>query len=299
MTRQTWHALPVSAVIAELQVDPQRGLSVVDAVRRLQQYGANELTRQQKASPWVLLFNQFKNILVVILIAATVLSAFVGKYVDADKRARLHAVSESMAADALRVLGLAYKQLERQDHYADGQVETDMVFLGYAGMMDPPLDEAMAAVKVCRQVGIQPVMITGDHKLTAVAVAKEIGIFRDGDLVLDGTELAAMDESALAAVVEKGSVYARVSPLDKLKIVRAWKHKGHVVAMTGDGVNDAPALKHADIGVAMGITGTDGAKESADILLALGVLMTMEIAKQVLRRRGAGGLRVFNLSGGV
>ena len=111
-------------------------------------------------------------------------------------------------------------------------------------------------------------MITGDHKLTAVAVAREVGIFREGDSVLTGEELAKMDEAALAAVVEKVTVYARVSPMDKLKIVRAWKEKGHVVAMTGDGVNDAPALKHADIGVAMGISGTDVAKESADIVLA-------------------------------
>jgi Ca2+-transporting ATPase len=187
---------------------------------------------------------------------------------DADVRASLNAVSESMAADALRVLGVACKVLDPQDPYHDGAVERDMVFLGYVGMMDPPRDEATAAVQVCWQVGIRPVMITGDHKLTAVAVAKEIGIFRDGDLVLDGEALATMDESALAAVVEKVSVYARVSPLDKLKIVRAWKHKGHVVAMTGDGVNDAPALKHADIGVAMGISGTDVAKASADIVLA-------------------------------
>jgi Ca2+-transporting ATPase len=111
-------------------------------------------------------------------------------------------------------------------------------------------------------------MITGDHKLTAVAVAREIGIFREGDLVLTGEELARMDEAALAGVVEQVSVYARVSPMDKLKIVRAWKAKGRVVAMTGDGVNDAPALKHADIGIAMGIAGTDVAKEAADIVLA-------------------------------
>jgi Ca2+-transporting ATPase len=111
-------------------------------------------------------------------------------------------------------------------------------------------------------------MITGDHKVTAVAVAREIGIYREGDLVLTGPELEKMDEAALAAVVERVSVYARVSPMHKLKIVRAWKEKGHVVAMTGDGVNDAPALKHADIGVAMGITGTDVAKEAADIVLS-------------------------------
>jgi P-type Ca2+ transporter type 2C len=187
---------------------------------------------------------------------------------DAAARAQLLAVNESMAKDALRVLGIAYKPLSKQDHYSDEEVEKDLVFLGYVGMMDPPREEAVDAVKVCRQVGIKPVMITGDHQLTAVAVAKEIGIFREGDQVLTGEELARMDEAALAAVVERVTVYARVSPMDKLKIVRAWKEKGHVVAMTGDGVNDAPALKHADIGVAMGISGTDVAKEAADIVLA-------------------------------
>ena len=166
------------------------------------------------------------------------------------------------------MLGIAYKALSKQDHYSDEEVEKDLVFLGYVGMMDPPREEAVEAVKVCRQVGIKPVMITGDHKLTAVAVAKEIGIFREGNQVLTGEELARMDEAALAAVVEEVTVYARISPMDKLKIVRAWKAKGHVVAMTGDGVNDAPALKHADIGVAMGISGTDVAKEAADIVLA-------------------------------
>jgi P-type Ca2+ transporter type 2C len=187
---------------------------------------------------------------------------------DVAERNKLLAVNESMAKDALRVLGIAYKELSKQDHYSDEQVEKDLVFLGYVGMMDPPREEAVDAVKVCRQVGIRPVMITGDHQLTAVAVAKEIGIFREGDKVLTGEELAKMDEAALAAIVEKVTVYARVSPMDKLKIVRAWKDKGHVVAMTGDGVNDAPALKHADIGIAMGISGTDVAKEAADIVLA-------------------------------
>ena len=187
---------------------------------------------------------------------------------DARERARLQAVNESMANEALRVLGIAYKALPRQDKYTEDEVETDLVFLGYVGMMDPPREEVVGAVKVCRQVGIRPVMITGDHQLTAVAVAREIGIFRDGDQVLTGEELANMDEAALAAVVEKVTVYARVSPMDKLKIVRAWQAKGHVVAMTGDGVNDAPALKHADIGIAMGISGTDVAREAADIVLA-------------------------------
>ena len=187
---------------------------------------------------------------------------------DAVGRARLLAVNESMANEALRVLGIAYRELPKQDRYVDEAVEQDLVFLGFVGLMDPPREEAKQAVAVCREVQIKPVMITGDHRLTAVAVAREVGIFRDGDQVLTGDELAKMDEAALAAVVENVTVYARVSPMDKLKIVRAWKAKGHVVAMTGDGVNDAPALKHADIGVAMGIAGTDVAKEAADIVLA-------------------------------
>jgi Ca2+-transporting ATPase len=187
---------------------------------------------------------------------------------DAAQRVALLAANEAMAKDALRVLGIAYRTLAGSEPHAEAQVEQDLVFLGYVGMMDPPREEAVEAVQVCRQVGIRPVMITGDHRLTAVAVAREIGIFREGDRVLTGEELAAMDEGGLAAVVEKVTVYARVSPMDKLKIVRAWKQQGHVVAMTGDGVNDAPALKHADIGIAMGISGTDVAKEAADIVLA-------------------------------
>jgi P-type Ca2+ transporter type 2C len=134
--------------------------------------------------------------------------------------------------------------------------------------MDPPREEAIEAVRVCHQVKIKPIMITGDHKLTAVAVAKEIGIHREGDLVFTGEDLNRIDDKEFENIVHKITVYARVSPLDKLKIVKAWKGRGEVVAMTGDGVNDAPALKHADIGVAMGITGTEVAKEAADIVLS-------------------------------
>ncbi|MEX2224301.1 MAG: cation-translocating P-type ATPase [Candidatus Rokuibacteriota bacterium] len=186
---------------------------------------------------------------------------------DADRRKILE-INEEMAGDALRVLAVAYKEMPPLDGYGEESVEGEMTFLGLVGMMDPPRDEAIGAVRVCRQVHIKPVMITGDHKLTAVAVARELDIHREGDLVLTGEELGKLSDEEFEGIVEKVTVYARVSPMDKLKIVRAWKKKGEIVAMTGDGVNDAPALKHADIGVAMGITGTEVAKEAADIVLS-------------------------------
>ncbi len=189
------------------------------------------------------------------------------KLTDSDK-AQVLKMNEGMAKDALRVLGIAYRNIPDGIAYSEDAVENDMVFLGLTGMMDPPRDEAIEATKVCKEVGIKPIMITGDHKLTAVAIAKEIGIYREGDMVLVGEELEKMSDEEFGKVVDKVTVYARVSPMDKLKIVKAWKAKGEVVAMTGDGVNDAPALKHADIGIAMGISGTEVTKEAADMVLS-------------------------------
>jgi len=177
-------------------------------------------------------------------------------------------INEEMAGGALRVLGLSYRDCPDAIECTEEHLERDMVFLGLAGMMDPPREEAIEATKVCKQVGIKPVMITGDHRLTAVAIAKEMGIYKEGDMVLTGDELEEISEEDLEKIVDKVTVYARVSPMDKLKIVKAWKKKGEVVAMTGDGVNDAPALKHADIGVAMGITGTEVSKEASDMVLS-------------------------------
>jgi Ca2+-transporting ATPase len=184
------------------------------------------------------------------------------------RRDEILAQNEVMAGDALRVLGIAYRVFEWNSGQDVDPIETDMIFLGLVGMMDPPRPEAVAAVKTCRDVHIKPVMITGDHKLTAVAVAAELDIYRDGDEVLTGEDLAGMTDSQLQGMVDRVTVYARVSPMDKLKIVKAWQARGDVVAMTGDGVNDAPALKHADIGVAMGISGTDVAKEASDMVLS-------------------------------
>lgn len=184
------------------------------------------------------------------------------------ERSKILKTNEEMALNALRVLGVAHKEVPDGIVYSEDAVENNMVFLGLTGMMDPPREEAIEATKVCKQVGIRPVMITGDHKLTAVAIAKEIGIYKDSDMVLTGPELEKMGDEEYERVVDKVTVYARVSPMDKLKIVKAWKKRGEVVAMTGDGVNDAPALKHADIGIAMGITGTEVTKEAADMVLS-------------------------------
>ncbi len=186
-----------------------------------------------------------------------------------ERRKEILSVNDEMAGNALRVLGVAYRRAIKDINDLDEKgMESDMILLGLIGMMDPPREEAIKAVEICKQVGIKPVMITGDHKLTAVSVAKELGIYREGDRVLTGEELERISDEELEEIVEKITVYARVSPENKLKIVQAWKKRGNIVAMTGDGVNDAPALKHADIGVAMGITGTEVTKETADIVLS-------------------------------
>ena len=176
--------------------------------------------------------------------------------------------NEELASRAIRVLGMAYKDLDAlPDELTTDTLERELHFAGLIGMIDPPRMEVKQAVAECYAAGIRPVMITGDHKLTAVAIAKELDIFRDGDEAITGQDLDAMDQQTLEHRVERYSVYARVSPEHKMRIVQAGQYKGRVVAMTGDGVNDAPALKVADIGCAMGITGTDVAKGAADMIL--------------------------------
>lgn len=166
--------------------------------------------------------------------------------------------------NGLRVLTFAYKQ---SDEELNVNTEYGYTFLGLVSMIDPPREESKAAVADAVRAGIKPVMITGDHKITATAIAKQIGIFRDGDISVTGMELDAMSDSELDQKIEKISVYARVSPENKIRIVEAWQRKGNIVSMTGDGVNDAPALKKADIGVAMGITGTEVSKDAASMVL--------------------------------
>jgi Ca2+-transporting ATPase len=174
-------------------------------------------------------------------------------------------VVNDLANQTLRIMGFAYRKVP-EDILAE-EAEKEMIFAGLMGMRDPPREEVKVAIATCTSAGIRTVMITGDHKTTAFAIARELGIFREGDLVLTGTELDALDKKEFEEIVEKVSIYARVYPEHKLKVVEALKKKGYIVAMTGDGVNDAPALKAADMGIAMGITGTDVSKEASSMIL--------------------------------
>ncbi len=177
-------------------------------------------------------------------------------------------MTDAMSADALRVLAVAIKEIDSiPETLTSEELENGLTFMGLVGMIDPPRPEAKEAVKLCRKAGIKPVMITGDHVITAAAIARELGIMEEGDRAITGAELDAMSEAELDREITHISVYARVSPENKIRIVKAWQKKGQVVSMTGDGVNDAPALKAADIGCAMGITGTDVAKSAADMTL--------------------------------
>ena len=173
--------------------------------------------------------------------------------------------NQLFSENGLRVLSFAYKESEEN---LDIHAEYGYTFLGLISMVDPPREESAAAVAASKRAGIRPVMITGDHKVTAVAIARRIGIYEEGDLALTGAELNAMSDSELDEQIAQISVYARVSPENKIRIVEAWQRRGNIVSMTGDGVNDAPALKKADIGVAMGITGTEVSKDAADMILS-------------------------------
>ena len=177
----------------------------------------------------------------------------------------IKSINQKMSENGLRVLAFAQKQLN--DIEIDLKDEHNLTFVGLISMIDPPREESMQAVKDCHMAGILPVMITGDHKVTATAIAKQIGIFKDGDISLTGTEIDNMSDEELSKILNKVSVYARVSPEHKIRIVNLWQEKGNIVAMTGDGVNDAPALKSANIGIAMGITGTDVSKDAASVIL--------------------------------
>ena len=185
-----------------------------------------------------------------------------------DRIPEIEKQNESLAKNALRVLAMAYKYMDHEpvgDEVLD--LERDLTFVGMCGMIDPPREEAKHAVQKCKKAGIKTVMITGDHKITATAIARGLGILENEDEAITGAELAKMSDEELDKNIRKYSVYARVAPEHKVRIVKAWQKAGEIVAMTGDGVNDAPALKQADIGCAMGMVGTDVAKEAADVIL--------------------------------
>ena len=175
--------------------------------------------------------------------------------------------NNEMASNALRILGVGYKVIDEVTELTSEIIENDLTFLGLVGMIDPARPEVKEAIKLATSAGIKTVMITGDHVATATAIAKELNILQEGDIALSNADLKNLSDEELEQNIEKYSVYARVAPEDKVRIVKAWQSKGHVVAMTGDGVNDSPALKKADIGCAMGITGTDVAKEAAEVVL--------------------------------
>jgi Ca2+-transporting ATPase len=181
------------------------------------------------------------------------------------RRRELMQINSEIAGRALRVLAFAYRDLPSDS--PEEFTETDLVFAGLAGMIDPPREEVKTAVLSCRTAGIRPVMITGDHPDTALAIARELKLFGEEGRVITGPDLDRLTDQELAAQVDQISVYARVTPEHKLRVVRAWKSRGEIVAMTGDGVNDAPAVDAADIGVAMGITGTDVTKQASDMVL--------------------------------
>ena len=203
---------------------------------------------------------------------------------DTDKDA-IRKANVKMAEKALRVLGVAYKEIdELPKDITSGIVETNLVFIGMVGMIDPPRDEVRDAVLKCRTAGIKPVMITGDHLITAVAIAESLEIKEKDDLAMTGNELEKLSDDDLQQKIRETSVYARVSPEHKVRIVKAFQQQGEIVAMTGDGVNDAPALKLADIGLAMGITGTDVSKEAADVVLADDNFTTIVAAVEEGRR---------------
>ena len=173
-----------------------------------------------------------------------------------------------MAKEALRVLAMAYKEFDHEPSDEEMKnIEKDLIFIGMVGMIDPPREEVRHAVEKCKTAGIKTVMITGDHKITAVAIARALGILEKDEEAITGSELEEMSDEELTKNIRQYSVYARVSPEHKVRIVKAWQANGEIVAMTGDGVNDAPALKTADIGCAMGIVGTDVSKEAADVIL--------------------------------
>src|SRR3989338_3372024 len=240
-------------LVQELPFDPERKMMSVIYRRR----GSRDAAAYVKGAPDVLLRNCDR-----IFSGGRVV-----RMSESDRKSIMDA-NDAFARDALRVLAIAYRELPPLRQYDISSVEDCLVFIGLVGMIDPPRPEVAAAVEQCRSAGIKVMIITGDHAVTAASVAKSIGLFSEGDVVLTGDEVERLSEAELAKVIGQVRIIARALPIQKSKVVDALKHNGHIVAMTGDGVNDAPALKKADVGIAMGITGTDIAKEVSKCVLA-------------------------------
>jgi len=242
-----------STFVEEIPFDSERKLMSV--IRRAENVGA--MTAYVKGAPDILLDR-----------CTHILENGRPRPIQKDDRARIDHMIGRLSNQALRVLAMARRVLEAPpETWTDSIVERDLTFLGLTAMIDPPREEVKTAIAKCRASGIATVMITGDHKNTAVAIARELGFYGEDSRALTGEELDRLSEEAFEQEVERTAVYARVSPEHKVRVVRAWRKRGRVVAMTGDGVNDAPAVKEADIGVAMGITGTDVTKEVSDMIV--------------------------------
>ncbi|MCX6565301.1 MAG: cation-translocating P-type ATPase [Candidatus Aminicenantes bacterium] len=242
-----------SAFVEEIPFDSERKLMSV--IRRAGNEGS--LTAYVKGAPDILLDR-----------CTHILENGRPRPIHKDDRARIDHMTDQLSDQALRVLATARRVFEAPpDSWSDSIVERELTFLGLTAMIDPPREEVKSAIAKCRASGIATVMITGDHKNTAIAIARELGFYGEDSRALTGEELDRLDEETFEREVERTAVYARVSPEHKLRVVRAWRKRGRVVAMTGDGVNDAPAVKEADIGVAMGITGTDVTKEVSDMIV--------------------------------
>jgi len=242
-----------SVFVEEIPFDSERKLMSV--IRRAEHVG--ELTAYVKGAPDILLGR-----------CTRILENGRLRPIHKDDRARIDHMTDHLSDQALRVLAMASRVFDAPpDNWSDTTVERDLTFLGLAAMIDPPREEVKAAIAKCRASGIATVMITGDHKNTAIAIARELGFYGEDSRALTGEELDRLSEADFEQEVERTAVYARVAPEHKLRVIRAWRKRGRVVAMTGDGVNDAPAVKEADIGVAMGITGTDVTKEVSDMIV--------------------------------
>jgi Ca2+-transporting ATPase len=251
--------------VAELPFDSERKrMTTVHSLERSQQSAIRELIQAVAPQAGYISFTK-GSVDGLIDISAHVWDGGVHRPMSAEYRQRIEAANKSLAENGMRVLGVAFKTPETPE--ADSTLEQGLTFVGFVGIIDPPRPEVKDAVARCASAGIRPVMITGDHPLTALHIAKELGIAAPDSRVVTGVELNTMGQAELEQIVERIPVYARVSPEHKLRIVEALKRRGHITAMTGDGVNDAPALKTADIGVAMGITGTDVSKEAAKMVL--------------------------------